>query len=220
MPLKYLCHILNLCLTWRATVLQAWKVSRAAGLTGCWRPGWCPRASVSRPERGLVSLGCWPETEWEWKLCRKSNWEQQRHWRQKQIFIIIIINIIIAWNMKADINFSTLWTSHDLQEVFKCLEKMKIWTISCQLREVNVLRKLTLTPRWPPDICTEPCWTGRCLRTVALWRHNPVTKKTDQLETNTNTDKQREEVPEIFIFFTVLLVLLVTWTLTLIGSPW
>lgn len=26
--------------------------------------------------------------------------------------------------------------------------------------------------------------------------------------------------PEIFIFFTVLLVLLVTWTLTLIGSPW
>lgn len=27
-------------------------------------------------------------------------------------------------------------------------------------------------------------------------------------------------VPEILIFFTVLLVLLVTWTLTLMGSPW
>lgn len=27
-------------------------------------------------------------------------------------------------------------------------------------------------------------------------------------------------LPEIFIFFTVLLVLLVTWTLTLMGSPW
>lgn len=26
--------------------------------------------------------------------------------------------------------------------------------------------------------------------------------------------------PEILIFFTVLLVLLVTWTLTLMGSPW
>lgn len=28
------------------------------------------------------------------------------------------------------------------------------------------------------------------------------------------------KVPEILIFFTVLLVLLVTWTLTLMGSPW
>lgn len=28
------------------------------------------------------------------------------------------------------------------------------------------------------------------------------------------------QLPEILIFFTVLLVLLVTWTLTLMGSPW
>lgn len=37
--------------------------AKAAGLTACWTPGWCPRASVFRPERDLVSRDCWPETE-------------------------------------------------------------------------------------------------------------------------------------------------------------
>lgn len=33
-------------------------------------------------------------------------------------------------------------------------------------------------------------------------------------------DPKPRSSPEILIFFTVLLVLLVTWTLTLMGSPW
>lgn len=64
---------------WRRLVSSSDK----AGLTACWRPGWCPHASVFRPEQGLVSLGCWPEMEWAWKLCRKLNWEQRHRWRQK-----------------------------------------------------------------------------------------------------------------------------------------
>lgn len=59
------------------------RMGCGCGLTACWRPGWCLRASAFRPERVLVSRGCWLETAWGWKLCRRSNWKRRRHWREK-----------------------------------------------------------------------------------------------------------------------------------------
>ncbi len=118
------------------------------GLTVCWMPGWCPRVSASRPVRGHVSLDCWPETEWEWKLCRKLNWERQRHCGQEGEFKV---------------------TNHVAGSCWRML---------------RTEMKLTQTPPWPQDICTEPCWTGRCLRTVALQRHTQRLSVTHLLQVN------------------------------------